>query len=41
MIRPLCAGLRLALDALDAWVVDGTEPPPSSFIPLPASVGGN
>ena len=33
VMRPLLPCFIDAIDALDAWVVDGTPPPPSGFIP--------
>lgn len=34
--RPVLPCFLGALDALDAWVVDGEAPPPSGFVPFPA-----
>ncbi|MBW3659283.1 MAG: cell wall-binding repeat-containing protein, partial [Actinobacteria bacterium] len=36
VFRPILPCFLDALDRLDAWVVSGTEPPPSGFVPFPA-----
>lgn len=36
VMRPILPCFWGALDALEAWVTSGTEPPPSGFVPFPA-----